>query len=107
MASLLLTLRTIRFGERLPHESDLQKLHVSCVNDMIKNICSVMGQGGSPFKKPTPDQLVYIAGVGAVSAVEYQNMYESGDAMCSNILTSCTNDWNSAQCSTARKIYLK
>ena len=86
--------------------SELENLHALCVKDMIASTCKVMGTAAStdalaPVK---PGSLVFIAGVGAISAVDYQQMYEAGDAMCSVVRKACLDDWQSSRCQTARKL---
>ena len=86
--------------------SELENLHALCVKDMIASTCKVMGTAVStdaqaPVK---PGSLVFIAGVGAISAVDYQQMYEAGDAMCSVVRKACSDDWQSSRCQTARKL---
>ena len=86
--------------------SQLENLHALCVKDMIASTCKVMGTASltdsqAPVK---PGTLVFIAGVGAISAVDYQQMYEAGDAMCSVVRKACLDDWQSSRCQTARKL---
>ena len=86
--------------------SQLENLHALCVKDMIASTCKVMGTAVStdaqtPVK---PGSLVFIAGVGAISALDYQQMYAAGDAMCSVVRKACSDDWQSSRCQTARKL---
>lgn len=89
------------------HSISLSQIYTSCTNDMVKNICTVMEQGPTLNNMAVSGDVTYIAGVGAVNVIEYQSILQSGEAMCDVILESCANDWNSSQCLTARKIYLK
>ena len=86
--------------------SQLENLHALCVKDMIASTCKVMGTAAStdPQTPLKPGSLVFIAGVGAISAVDYQQMYEAGDAMCSVVRKACSDDWQSSRCQTARKL---
>lgn len=88
--------------------SQLDTLHARCVQDMVANTCKVMGTGSaasSSATPPKPGELVFIAGVGAVAASDYQQMYQAGDAMCSVVRAACARDWDGPQCLTARKVF--
>ena len=85
-------------------EALLNQLHAACVQDMIASTCKVMGTGSASITAK-PGELVFVAGVGAIDAVDYQNMYAAGDAMCSVVRDACTKDWAGGQCLTARRIY--
>ena len=86
--------------------SALENLHALCVKDMIASTCKVMGTAASTATQAAvkPGGLVFIAGVGAISAVDYQQMYEAGDAMCGVVRKACSDDWQSSRCQTARKL---
>lgn len=88
--------------------SQLEKLYAACVKDMIASTCKVMGTSAVNSADPPakPSDLVFVAGVGAISAVDYQQMYEAGDAMCSVVRDACAKDWLSSRCTTARKLLL-
>jgi hypothetical protein len=88
-------------------DRSLQKLNLTCMDDMVRNTCTVMSKASSIAQKDKTDELIYIAGVGAVSAIEYQRIYDAGEGMCGVVLRKCIDDWDSAQCVTARKIYLR
>jgi len=87
-----------------PREDLLNQLHAACVQDMIASTCKVMGTGSAGITAK-PGELVFVAGVGAIDAVDYQNIYAAGDAMCSVVRDACTKDWAGGQCLTARRIY--
>ena len=86
--------------------SQLENLHALCVKDMIASTCKVMGTATSTdlLRPAKPGEQVFIAGVGAIAAADYQQMYEAGDAMCSVVRTACSDDWQSSRCQTARKL---
>lgn len=86
---------------------ELQQLQDRCVQSMFENTCAVMGNAPSSTKIIKPGTLVYIAGVGAMDAIAYQDIYQYGNAMCTTIVKDCVDNWSSAQCLIARKIYLK
>ena len=86
--------------------SELENLHALCVKDMIASTCKVMGTA-TPTDLLTPakpGEQVFVAGVGAIAAADYQQMYEAGDAMCSVVRKACLDDWQSSRCQTARKL---
>ena len=84
----------------------VEALHAACVKDMVASTCKVMGTAtsGNDSAQSKPGDLVFIAGVGAVSAVDYQQMYEAGAAMCNVVKKACLADWQSSRCQTARKL---
>jgi len=63
-----------------------------------------MGTGGASISAK-PGDLVFVAGIGSVDAVQYQQMYAAGDAMCSVVKNACAKQWDGAQCQTARKLW--
>ena len=71
---------------------------------MVANTCKVMSTSTPPGASPA-GALVFIAGVGAIAAEDYQRLYAAGDAMCSVVREACKADWASGQCSTARKVF--
>lgn len=90
-----------------PSTSQLDTLHARCVQDMVANTCKVMGTGAGAASSAVsrPGELVFIAGVGSVTAADYQQMYAAGDAMCNVVRAACARDWAGSQCDTARKIF--
>ena len=86
--------------------SRLENLHARCVKDMIASTCKVMGTAtsASAVSPAKPGEQVFIAGVGAIAAVDYQQMYEAGDAMCSVVRQACATNWQSSRCQTAQKL---
>ena len=84
--------------------SQLDILHARCVQDMVANTCKVMG-AGSASVTAKPGDLVFVAGVGAIDAVAYQQMYSAGDAMCRVVRDACARQWDGGQCMTARTLY--
>lgn len=86
---------------------ELKRLHASCVQDMMKNTCSLMTSVTSGAKKSPPGVVVFIAGVGAIDADAYAEIYRYGDFMCDSLSKACLSDWSSPSCVVARKIYLK
>jgi hypothetical protein len=84
--------------------SPLDILHARCVQDMVANTCKVMGMG-STATTAKPSDLVFVAGIGAIEAVAYQQLYAAGDAMCSVVRSACAEKWDSGQCKTARTLY--
>ena len=87
--------------------TQLDTLHARCVQDMVANTCKVMGTGLGTASSASarPSDLVFIAGVGAIAAADYQQMYASGDAMCSVVRAVCAHEWDGRQCLTARKLW--
>jgi hypothetical protein len=88
-----------------PSTSNLDILHARCVQEMVTNTCKVMGTGRTAITAK-PGDLVFVAGVGSISAVAYQQMYAAGDAMCSVIREACAKQWNGGQCKTARQLFI-
>ena len=86
--------------------SELENLHALCVKDMIASTCKVMGTTTPTdlLRPAKPGEQVFVAGVGAIAAVDYQQMYEAGDAMCTVVRKACLDDWQSSRCQTARKL---
>jgi len=84
--------------------SQLDTLHARCVQDMVANTCKVMGTGSTTVTAK-PGELVFVAGVGPIDAVAYQQMYAAGDAMCSVVRAACAKQWDGGQCMTARALY--
>jgi hypothetical protein len=80
----------------------LETIYTRCVQDMVANTCKVMGTSTTSAK---PGDRVFIAGVGAIAATDYQQMYEAGDAMCSVVRAGCAIEWDGRQCLTARKLW--
>ncbi|TAG28024.1 MAG: hypothetical protein EAZ37_03195 [Burkholderiales bacterium] len=83
----------------------LKVLHARCVQDMLSNTCKVMGSAANQVSAQ-PGELVFIAGVGTVDAVEYAALHAAGEAMCSVVTNACINNWEGAQCRTGRRLYL-
>ena len=73
--------------------SQLDTLHARCVQDMVANTCKVMGTGSTAVTAK-PGELVFVAGIGAIDAVAYQQMYSAGDAMCSGVRDACAKQWD-------------
>lgn len=84
--------------------TQLETLHARCVQDMVANTCKVMGTGSTAVTAK-PGELVFVAGIGAIDAVAYQQMYSAGEAMCSVVRDACARDWSSQQCRAARKLW--
>ena len=86
--------------------SELENLHALCVKDMIASTCKVMGTATPTdlLRPAKPGEQVFVAGVGAIAAADYQQMYEAGDAMCTVVRKACLDDWQSSRCQTARKL---
>lgn len=84
--------------------SQLDTLHALCVQDMVANTCKVMGTVSAPVTAK-PGDLVFVAGVGPIDAVAYQQMHAAGDAMCSVVRAACARQWDGSQCMTARSLY--
>lgn len=109
VGTLLLAWRIVgTTGNPLPiqaHEAQLNQLHAACNSEMVANTCQVMGLATVQLVSDSPP--VFVAGVGAIAAADYQAMYEAGDAMCSVVRTACAADWDAARCQTARKLWLR
>ena len=107
--ALLLAKRLLPAGSTPPAdqngEAQLNHLHAACTSEMVANTCRVMGVGGVTLVGDSPP--VFVAGVGAIAAKDYQAIYSAGDAMCAVVRESCAADWNSARCLTAQKIWLR
>ncbi len=84
--------------------TQLDTLHARCVQDMVANTCKVMGTGSISNTAKAGD-LVFVAGIGPIDAVAYQQMYAAGDAMCNVVRIACAQDWNEQQCRTARNLW--
>jgi hypothetical protein len=92
------------FTARQAPTDQIDALH-ACVQDMIARNCKVMNTtSGSASDRAKTGDLVFIAGVGAIAATDYQTLYAAGDAMCTVVRQACTQDWNSPQCNTARRV---
>ncbi len=86
-------------------DGQLSAIYSRCVSDMLASTCKVMG--ASTVKVTAkPGELVFVAGVGAIDAIEYQALYAAGDAMCTVVRQACQSAWEGAQCKTARRLYL-
>lgn len=93
------------FGTKKIAPNQVDALHAACVKDMIASTCKVMGTSSGPAaQSPKPGDLVFIAGVGAIAATDYQTLYAAGDAMCAVVRQACMQNWDGAQCITARKV---
>jgi hypothetical protein len=87
-----------------PGFNNLDTLHARCVQDMVANTCKVMGTGSASISAK-PGDWVFVAGVGPIDAVQYQQMYSVGDAMCTVVRNACAKQWDGTQCLTARKLW--
>lgn len=90
-------------NEPVVTSSALARLHATCVQKMVASNCAVMKTGASTTAA-IPGDVVFVAGVGAVDAVEYQKMFAAGDAMCTVVRDACAKEWDSGQCRTAREL---
>jgi hypothetical protein len=88
-------------------KSQLDAVHRACVQDMVANTCKVMGTvaGATSSAPAKPGDLVFIAGVGAIAASDYQQIYAAGDVMCTVVRDACSKNWDAQQCLTARKLW--
>lgn len=89
-----------------PPQGNVDKIYQACIRGMMENTCTVMNSNSYSLAKNNTNSLVFVAGVGALDARVYQQISEAGDAMCSTISDACRSNWNSAQCKTARQIFL-
>ena len=82
----------------------LDQLEAACIHDMVARTCKVMNSADRP---PTaaPGEVVFVAGIGAIDAADYQQMYAAGEGMCAAVRQACERDWTSRQCQTARALY--
>jgi hypothetical protein len=86
--------------------SKLDAVYARCMQDMLANTCKVMEtRGAASSTAGEPGSLVFIAGVGAMAASDYQQLYAAGDAMCTVVRDACTRGWGERQCLTARKLW--
>jgi hypothetical protein len=83
---------------------NVDALHAACVNAMVSNTCRVMQASGQSLV-PEGTDVIFVAGIGPISAELYRKLRESGDGMCSHVRDLCARDWNSEQCRTARTLY--
>lgn len=84
-----------------PAASAVDALHANCVNAMVSSTCRVMqASGQSPVPEGTT--VIFVAGIGPISADLYRTLGASGDGMCSHVRNLCVRDWNGEQCRTAR-----
>jgi hypothetical protein len=60
---------------------------------------------GPANAKPEPGELVFIAGVGAVPAKNYQEMYTAGEAICNVVRKPYQAEWAGAQYQTAQRVF--
>jgi hypothetical protein len=93
------------FVSRQQPNNRVDALHAACVQDMIARTCKVMDPtSGAAAQSAKEGDLVFIAGVGAITATDYQALYAAGDAMCAVVREACTQNWEGTQCLTARKV---
>lgn len=83
----------------------LDRIYAKCSSEMLADTCIVMSSDAVPVV--TSDKPVFVAGVGAIAASDYQSLYAAGDAMCSVVRAACVKDWNSSQCETSKKLWLR
>ena len=81
--------------------AELERIHAACVDAMVRSTCQVMT--GSPPSSAAG--VVFVAGVGPVDAKAYRELRDSGEAMCGVVRKACLDDWDGAQCRTARGLY--
>jgi hypothetical protein len=84
--------------------ADVDALHAACVNAMVGNTCRVMQASGQSLV-PEGTDVIFVAGIGPISAELYRKLRDSGDGMCSHVRDICARDWNGEQCRTARTLY--
>ncbi len=89
---------------RAKQTGDVDALHAACVNAMVSNTCRVMQASGQSLV-PEGTEVIFVAGIGPISAELYRKLRESGDGMCSHLREICARDWNGEQCRTARTLY--
>jgi hypothetical protein len=71
---------------------------------MVSNTCRVMQASGQSLV-PEGTDVIFVAGIGPISAKLYRSLRESGDDMCSHVRDLCARDWTGQQCRTARTLY--
>lgn len=77
-------------------------LQARCTNAMVQGTCRVM-KGSSPTAAASTR--VFVAGAGEVDAAVYEQLRRHGDAMCSEALRVCDQDWDGTACRIARALY--
>lgn len=87
-----------------------EMLFAACVQAMVSDTCQVMGDAGAlaPMEAANSSAPVFVAGAsGPIDAASYAQLYAAGEAMCSVVKDACAKDWNSGQCSSARKLWMQ
>lgn len=85
------------------HAARVERVHARCVSDMVRQVCRVMT--GPAVQSLPADAVVFVAGLGAVQAVVYNELRASGDGMCAAVSARCRAEWHGAACKTARALY--
>jgi hypothetical protein len=100
-------------GGRRPPAEWLDTLHARCVEDMVRQVCTVMRDApvGAPSGVPpgapasAPEGVVFVAGLGAVEAGLYAELRAAGSGMCDQVRARCAADWSAPACRAARALY--
>lgn len=86
--------------------SEVDMLYAGCIQDMVSNTCKVMGNGSVGVSMDAnASNVIFVAGVGAIDAKIYQEIYSYGADMCKVVKTDCAENWNGKQCKIARALY--
>ena len=84
-------------------DSGLTTLQTRCVEDMVRQACRVMN---NPNENQTLRQeLVFVAGVGAIDPSTYATLQAAGDQMCGVVVDACRQDWLSTRCKSSRALF--
>ena len=97
-------------NQSIPDESavtsQIDVLYAGCIQDMVNNTCKVMSDSSGRINMETnASNVIFVAGVGAIDAKTYQEIYSYGADMCNVVRTDCTENWDGRQCKIARVLY--
>jgi hypothetical protein len=73
-----------------------------CEADLLKGVCRVQ-QGASTVSDP--EQMVFVAGFGAIDAEAYRRLRDAGPSMCQWVREACRRDWSGTDCKAARALH--
>ena len=85
-----------------PDAVAIDRLHVRCVDAMTRSACRAMS---GPDIGPATEGVLLVAGVGPVDARAWTELRAAGDAMCTQVVRRCREDWSGPACRTARAMH--
>jgi hypothetical protein len=71
---------------------------------MLREVCRVK-TSDSANVLPDPASVVFVAGVGVISASAYNELQAAGPAMCQTVANACKADWTSSRCVASRALF--